>query len=597
MAQLETVESPRAQPVASGQPEAAPAVSATRVAFGLALLSGVLLWLCYFPLAWGWMGWFALAPLLVLVRSPARAWAVYWSAYVGGLLFFLAAVQWMRVADDRMYFTWIGLSLYCAGYFPLAIYVLRRLDRRTRLPLTITAPVVWTALEYGRATFATGFSWYLVGYTQHDFLHVIQIADLAGVYGVTFLVVLVNAVLVETAYAITPLPTALFGRSPARGSRLGLGLQIGATVLVLAAALGYGSARLSHPLFTPGPRLALLQGNMPQQVRNNPAEGVSMVRHFLGLADLAALSHRIDLLVFPETSLPDEWKEKWPLDAVNDNALLLGALREHRWNVPTLMGINSEVTGPDGLKHRYNSALLIDAECSAPLGRYDKIHRVPFGEYIPLREVLPFMNYLSPYDFEYSITSGQGHTRFPVVTGGKVETFGVVICYEDADPEVARPYGGGDGRKRADFLVNISNDGWFDGTSEHEEHLAVCRLRAVENRVPVVRAVNMGVSAVIDGDGRVLAPEPVGPGAVTAKPGMVHDGQKIHVWEVKDDAGALPLSRWGEFKKTPGIMLVRPPLDARASFYSIWGDWLPYTCWGLVVIFLVRSRRAVEVRG
>ena len=165
-----------------------------------ALATAGLLWLSYFPVNCGWLAWFALVPLLVLVRATARPRLVYLCAWLGGLAFYFPALQWMRVADPRMYFTWIGLAIYCSLYFPLTLLIVRFLDRRTRLPLALTLPVVWTALEFFRSCFGTGFSWYLVGHTQHDFLPIIQIADLAGAYGVGFLVVAVNAVLFEALY-------------------------------------------------------------------------------------------------------------------------------------------------------------------------------------------------------------------------------------------------------------------------------------------------------------------------------------------------------------------------------------------------------------
>src|SRR5262249_12292152 len=151
-----------------------------------------------------------------------------------------------------------------------------------------------------------------------------------------------------------------------------------------------------------------------------------------------------------------------------------------RWKTNVLVGLNTSAPGTAGKLVRHNSAVLVGRAGQA-VARYDKIHRVPFGEYVPLRDWLPFMNAFAPYDFDYSITPGEGHTRFPLgeSAAGRPCTFGVAICYEDTDPDTVRPYGGGGGRPAADFVLNISNDGWFDGTSEHEEHLAVCRFRAV----------------------------------------------------------------------------------------------------------------------
>src|SRR5262249_27057582 len=141
--------------------------------------------------------------------------------------------------------------------------------------------------------------------------------------------------------------------------------------------------------------------------------------------------------------------------------------------------------------------------------RYDKRHPVPLGEYVPLRHVFPWMNKLSPYNFDYSIEEGQRSTRFPLTVAGRRYTFGVLICSETTDPVLGRAYGGGDGQPPAAFLLEMSNDAWFEGTTQPEEHLAVTRFRAVECRRSLARAVNHGVPAVIDSNGRVLRPRPV----------------------------------------------------------------------------------------
>src|SRR5262245_24577967 len=155
---------------------------------GAGLASGALLWLCHFPVAWGWLGWVALVPLLCLVRTQASRRSVLLGAWACGLAFFVPVLQWMRVADYRMYATWAMLAVYCSLFVPLGVWLVRRLDRHARLPLVLTLPAVWVALDFVRAHFATGFAWYFLGHTQHAFLPVIQVADLAGVYAVTFLV-------------------------------------------------------------------------------------------------------------------------------------------------------------------------------------------------------------------------------------------------------------------------------------------------------------------------------------------------------------------------------------------------------------------------
>jgi apolipoprotein N-acyltransferase len=560
-----------------------------------ALATAGLLWLCYFPADCGWLVWVAVVPLLFLVRLPRRPWRFpYASAFAAGLAFYLPAIQWMRVADPRMYFTWIGLALYCALYFPLFLCLVRFLDRRTPLPLVVTVPVVWTALEFLRSTFGTGFSWYLLGHSQHDALALIQISDLTGAYGVSFLVAAVNALLFEVLYGRRGFREWLAGPDAVpRWGRVALLAQALGVVGLLLATVGYGFWRLGQDGFAPGPRIALVQGNLDQRIRNDSATSEAAAAqtddHFFNLADLAA-SYQPELIVWPETSFSRDWVEVAPGRPSPGSVEVARAVAE-KWRAPNLLGVNAVVHGQSDHPRRYNSAVLIGADGSFA-GRYDKIHRVPFGEYVPLRDWLPWMNRLAPYDFDYSVWPGQAFTRFelPSRAAGRTCTFGALICYEDTDPEVARPYGGGDGRPTADFVLNISNDGWFNGTSEHDQHLAVCRFRAVECRRCVARSVNMGISAVIDGNGRVLAPE--------NRQG--HHG--VRVWEAAAKRGApgLPTSSWGEFKKVPGVLLAVVPLDDRVSLYARWGDWLPWACWGVVGLGLlvgwVRPRGPVGCR-
>ena len=154
---------------------------------------------------------------------------------------------------------------------------------------------------------------------------------------------------------------------------------------------------------------------------------------------------------------------------------------------------------------RYNSALLLTPKGDA-VARYDKMHLVPFGEYIPLKDVFPFVRQFSPYgDNDYTISPGAEQTRFPLTVAGRTYHFGVLICYEDVVASLARRLVEPSEQPPIDFLVNISNDGWFMGSAEHAEHLAVSRFRAIECRRTLLRAVNGGISAVVDGCGRIVA--------------------------------------------------------------------------------------------
>jgi apolipoprotein N-acyltransferase len=548
------------------------------------------MYLCHFPVAWGFLGWVALVPLLCLVRAPARTRRLYWTAYLSGLCFYLPVVQWMRVADERMYVTWIILSFYCALYFPLALFLVRQLDRRSRLPLALTLPVVWVVLDYFRANFPFycvvdgGFPWYLLGYGQFRFLTLIQIADVTGVHGVTFLVAAVNALVFEWLYRVPALRRLIGLPAPAEGGvqpgrAPALAFQSALALLAFAACLAYGSWRLGQGHFEPGPRVALLQTNVPQQIRNDPAKEArekaagAVFSNGKNLHPLA-VARRPELIVWPETSWGlGEWDEVPPELAegrlTSDQREIVAMAVAARTYL--LLGLNANVWTDDKHHTRYNSAQLVGPD-GKPAGRYSKIHRVPFGEYIPLKGT--FMDKLAPYDFDYSIDSGEGQPRLPL---GKYR-FGVVICYEDTDHRLARGYVNPAKGDKVDFVINISNDGWFDGTSEHEEHLAICRFRAIECRRSVARSVNMGISAVIDGNGRVLAPEVVGEA----------DGAKL--WKVGPDAPELPVGRWHEFKKVPGVLFATIPLDDRSSFYARWGDWLVALCGVVLVVSLIVVR-------
>jgi apolipoprotein N-acyltransferase len=354
---------------------------------------------------------------------------------------------------------------------------------------------------------------------------------------------------------------------------------------LLIAVLGYGFARLGQENFQKGPRVALLQGNMPQSLRNlNGATDAereeaaeSSEKHFDDLADHAA-SERPDLIVWPETSAAYTW-HFLPDGSSSPYSLENGSKSTERWKTHLLLGTNGyRMQTPIELPSvPYNSAVLLKPGEQPFAGSYEKVHRVPFGEYVPLRDTFSFMNMFAPYDFDYSIRSGPALTRFQI---GDYH-FGVLICFEDSDPYLARHYvtgtaplldcvtnfvsGGMYGHlpheaeaPSADFLLNLSNDAWFDGSSEHDEHLAICRFRAVECRRSVARAVNMGISAVIDGSGRIVA---------------------------------LPGDRWSTSKKVPAVLTATIPVDHRGSLYALLGDWLPALCLLGVVVGIVAPRR------
>ena len=539
--------------------------------------SGLLLYVCFFPLNLGFVAWFALVPLLFLVHSDARPRHVYLAAFVGGLFFYLPAIQWMRVAHPAMYGTWFALSVYSALYFPLSLWLIRRCNR-AHIPLLLVIPSIWTGFEYMRMHFPTGFpwlestgflhrigfGWYFLGYSQHEFLPVIQIADLTGVYGVSFLIVLVNTLIYRWARC-----SACCGQTPLSRPLL----ETVVTTGLLAATVIYGYRQLDHPALPAGPRVALLQSNVAQSVKMNRDGESQLDKHMTSLLREAVTTtpdEIPDLIVWPETTFSKEWfgadpgsdsaqtPKSWreAMSVSSKNAQIIAGWASGKSS--QLLGLNCLEREADGQIWKYNSAILVGRDGKAG-PRYDKMHLVPFGEYVPLRNTFPWMKSFSPYTHDYSCKPGEHWTRFPLTVKDKTYHFGCLICYEDSDPSLARNYAiASPVGPSVDFLVNISNDGWFDGTEEHEQHLAICRFRAIECRRSIVRAVNMGISGFIDSDGRIVK---------------------------------IPGSNWHDSKKISAVVKDVVPIDDRGTVYSHWGDWLPLTCWGIMLAGFINGFR------
>ena len=567
-------------------------MTALRRLFLPATLSGVLLWVAFYPVNAGPVALFALAPFLTLVRAESpRRWPRYLAAFAGGLVFSALAIKWVAVAHPMMaLFTWPAGSVYCALYWPVALYLLRRVDR-VGMPFSVTLPAVWVLLEYVRTHFPTGFpflqplglfqlvgfNWYALGYALHDFLPAVQAADLGGVYLVSLMVASVNGVLYD--WLIRSKRVRVLFRWPPLPGRRGLVWEAYRTAwgsIFPVMVVCYGTVRLVHPAYGVGPRVAAVQGNVPQNEKMDrepaPGEVTRLQRDYFKLARRAALpdgdTPAPDVVIWPETCFSTEVFDAAPeiAGAANEAEVRVAVRKAQAYVANTklallprayhLVGVNRlevldipDARG-DGEFRKYNSAVLFTPD-RVSAGSYDKMHLVPFGEYVPFRS--KFLANFTPYTHDYSCTPGDRFTRFELPTTGKdgkpggAFTFGVLICYEDTDPYLARQYNPASGRTAGvDFLVNISNDGWFAGTEEHAQHLAICQFRAVEARRSVVRAVNTGISAVIDPDGRIIA-QP--------------NGESLR-------AGA----------GVEAIVRAEVPIGSDATVYAAVGDWVPLVC-------------------
>jgi apolipoprotein N-acyltransferase len=534
------------------------------------LASGVLLSACFPPLEWSWLAWGALAPLFWLVTARQIGFKAYVAAWGGGLVFWLLAVEWLRMLDANAWLAWFAMALVFSLGWPVFLALARWALFRLEIPLILAAPITWVALEYARAYFLTGFPWYYLAHSQFRRVYLIQIADFASSLGVSLLIAMVNAMLVDF------LTLPLFRRSKRR-KRLTArqNMRICLVTILLGGALCYGAFRVSSAQFRDGPKLALLQSNIEQK-RKNKGDAEKIIAEFAALVERAlARSDRPDLIVWPETAYPfgfiavDAALEAGTLESqVRSVAPKLSAeawlerrsaisASLHEWTdrlgVPMLVGSIYYDHLP-GKLDRYNSAILIQPD-SQTISFYHKMHLVPFGEYFPFFDTVPWLAALTPYHGEKVQSLSFG--REPRFLGLGPYRLAVSICFEDTMPQVIRRFftAARDGHQ-PDVLLNLSNDGWYHGSSELDIHLAIGVFRAIEHRVPLARAVNTGLTALVDGNG-----------------------------EIRE---ALP-------KETQGVLSVTVPLDDRESCYSGWGDWLGLGCLavsiGLVPLGLVRKIR------
>lgn len=530
-------------------------------------LSAILLWGAFTPVDFGPLAWLALVPLFALVRLARPVRRMSAAVYLGGLAFWLPTLQWMRLGDPTMYFAWIALAVYLAVYFPLFVALARVAVWRFNVPLTVAAPVVWVGLELLRGYLLTGFSWYYLAHTQYRWIELIQICDVVGAYGVSFLIALISggaAELLPLAFftRLVLLPPSAGGDGVRAVSQRGTIVRVAGCLAVFAAVLGYGFVRRSGPEFRPGPRVALVQGNVTSAVKHDPRDWPRIQRRHEFLTG-EAVKEQPDIIIWPETMFRYPLLET-PLD-VSDAQLQaahenfpLERLRQLKVRdslariaqmARAALVIGIETIAVDRERVRtYNSAVLVRPD-GIVAGRYDKLHRVMFGEYIPLVESFPWLRKLTPFGERFGIDAGATSAVFE----HNSFRFAPLICFEDTVPQLVRTIVNATaaetpaGPQRVDFLVNLTNDGWFHGSSELDQHLITAAFRCVECRTPMVRAVNTGISACIDGDGMVRQ-------------------------------RAVDINKTGKSKEVEAVVVDTVPLDSRTSLYLAGGDWFAGVC-------------------
>jgi apolipoprotein N-acyltransferase len=483
------------------------------IPFGMPAASGVLLILIQPPLSLGFLAVAAIIPLLYSLtgKRPMQGFTI---GLITGIVSYTGLVYWTIVAMNKyggigLFFSFLALlllvlylSLYTA-FFGLAVVFLKQ---RLAVPFYLSAPVIWMLLEYLRGIAISGFPWSLLAHSQYNFLPAIQVAAITGTYFISYLLVAVNAVLFELLWLMMEHRKRTSRQAPGNvpeGTQWGFRVYTVVLFVTVLVVLAYGISMLGSE--EKGSKTAtLVQGNVRQDLKWDESFKIRTIKTYYNSTE--SLDRTSGLIIWPETALPLIFNEE------DDIRRIVGYLPS-RFDGWLLFGTITRDKGG----RLYNSAYALGPKGEERL--YHKVHLVPFGEYTPFRNSLPFFENISVANGEFF--SGPGHT--PLETGAG--RLGILICYEGIFPEITRETV----RQGAQVLVNLTNDAWYDYTSAPFQHLAFYVFRAVETDRYVLRCANTGISALIDPRGRIVKRTPLFREALLPCAYELRDSQTVYV--------------------------------------------------------------------
>jgi apolipoprotein N-acyltransferase len=524
------------------------------------MIAGLLLALSFPKASVAGLAWIAPGMLLLTGGGLDRKTALK-VGFVGGLAYYLASLYWLlRIPVIFLPIVgWIALSAYLALFTALWVWLCWRLapgapaellkcSWRARMAWALQCAALWVSSEIIIGRFLSGFPWDFLGVSQYRMIPLIQIAEFTGVYGVSFLVIWFSVSLMLTGLALV--------HNPARRHVWGRDIALPAMMLLVIATAGFQKTRnVERPEDTV--QIALIQPSIPQTLIWDEAENATRFKELLRLSE-EALTNKPDVLVWPEASVPNMLRhDKDTADAVRDLAM-----RHHVW---ILLGSDDAELRPGSVTQKdvdyFNSAFAVSPEGELA-GMYRKRRLVIFGEYVPFVKWLPFLKVLSPAG-ESGFTPGEKPVPFLLRSLGV--TTSVLICFEDTFPHIAREYV----TRTTDFLVNLTNNGWFGEGAAQWQHAATSVFRAVENRIPLVRCANNGLTCWVD------------------SLGMMHDiyfrGSK-NIYKAGSKIVSVPVLSRGE--------------QRRLTFYTKYGDVFGWSCCALsaarmgILFFLHRRKRS-----
>ena len=447
--------------------------------FLLSFISGILLAISFPKIDFEYSAWIALVPLfLILVNVDSKK--AFTFSYITGVVFFTLTIYWISfVSALGMVLLVLYLSLYIALFGVFTNYFFKRL----KLPLALIAPPIWVLCEFMRGHFLTGFPWVLLGYSQYKQIALIQSASFISVYGISCLIVLINASITDVW---------LFFKNKRVDRRALIGSA--ASIVAVTVFLIYGNISIRAEKrrgVEEGIKVGIVQPNITQEGK---AEGFYSTRErvlniHLNLSE-KLLKFNPDIIIWPETALT--YVDDYDVELISK----LKNFVKHN-DLYLLTGICYRVSSTGKF---YNGAFLIKPE-GTMRQCYNKIHLVPFGEYIPLKSLFPFLSKVVPIgDFAH----GKEYTVLNFCKKSKLDLdrkikFACTICFENIFPDFTRQFV----KNGARFLVNITNDSWFGKSSAPYQHMSMSVFRAVENHIPVIFNANTGISCFIDGYGRI----------------------------------------------------------------------------------------------
>jgi apolipoprotein N-acyltransferase len=460
------------------------------IATVLSICSGALLVLSFPAFNYSLLAWFAIVPfhLAIVGRNLKQSLLL---SFICGIVFFFGIFQWGLEVSSYLFLHHFLFSLFMGIYIGLVGLLIRVIARRHCFTFSLfAAPFVWVTVEYFRSNIGfLSFPWALLAHSQHLHLSIIQIASIFGTYGVSFMVALFNSAMAATALVLLSRYKKNKSTSFPSVSKRGVIALMGSAFALLFISIFYGQLVIPDRNLGDGIKLSVVQGNIEQSKKWNPKYAGPIMKTYADLTTEAS-KNQPELIIWPEAATPRVISlDRRIYSQVKQIAMSSGAY--------ILLGSSQHQKFKKKSGHQIkfrNSAFLIYPDSRKENQRYDKIRLLPFGEYLPLKDSVPW-SYINIPDIR-SFIAGTEFTVFQF----QDFRFGVTICWENIFPDLVRQFV----KNGAQFIVNITNEAWFKETAAPYQFLSMSVFRAVENRTYVVRCANTGISCFIDPSGRII---------------------------------------------------------------------------------------------